>query len=380
MDIREYRDKFFWGTTKYDLSKMKHRPERALFDIAMHTIRESRDEYNVAWVAAMNLRNPELLTELALGASEFVVSEWAISSRLDDEHLIRIIQEIEDNDEKWVSPLDVEPDNAWGHRFIKKMAARTLRDKELLIDIALEEGNRSLKAYYICRIAEQPDALRSYVEREPSIEALMVAAASTDDVRMLEHVLGKLDARLAESGTTPPTLTFKKTTFDIAALKNHLLKARQAMKSWPRYPLSEQAQLRNAQRMEEVWVRWDAASEEDRSRADMRHFEFYGEDCGHGWERAKITIDGETHYCRISDIGDSLTDFVRFVDNLEDGSCGYFSWDAEGWICRWFIARRDPYVYVEAPDFENGTYLLTDTFRKETLKTVYRIQPLLNWY
>ena len=98
----------------FALSGKVKKPEQTLFDIAMHTVRENRDDENVAWVASMRIRNPELLTELVLGASEFVVSEWAVSVRLDDEQLIRIIREIEDNEEKWISPLDVEPDDAWG--------------------------------------------------------------------------------------------------------------------------------------------------------------------------------------------------------------------------------------------------------------------------
>lgn len=381
MDIREFRDRVLRGSSNYDTRVKKKTNEKTLFETAMYTVREHHDDDNAAWMACMALRDPELLTELALGATEFVVSEWALSSRLSDDQLMRIIKDIDKNTGKWRSPLDIEPDDAWGHAMIRSQAARLLRDKGLLIDIALHESDREMKAFYICKIAEQPDALRSYVQQESDLEALMVAAASTADLRMLKRIIRKLDSCAAGRTEPLPVLSFNETTFSMDAIRSHLGSASEKSETkfqW--HPWSESQRSTVSRKVEEIWETWDAMTEEERARNQAKQFELSGGSSGVGWERARIVVDGEGSSCRISYIGNSFGDFVRFVDKLEDEEYGYFAWDPEGGVCLWFIARRDPYTYVEIPGFAEGKYLLTETFRDGALKTVDRIEPILKWH
>lgn len=120
--------------------------------------------------------------------------------------------------------------------------------------------------------------------------------------------------------------------------------------------------LKLAYRLEAIWSNFDILSPQKREGVLNHTFTYEIHKVGEGWESAKITVDGEIHYCDISDIGNTADDFEEFVRDFKDGNTGYFSWSTEPGSHTWLLSRRDPYIYAEIPGFSKGKFFYREGF------------------
>ena len=199
------------------------------------------------------------------------------------------------------------------------------------------------KAEYIQALSEDIELFREYVEKENEFRALSYIIKNIEamrlDIPVISCIFHKCEDGRIESSE--------------ASIDSDKVN---------RLATSAKSKLKLAYRVDSIWKNFKKQPEEKREIALKHTFAFETHKNGVGWESVDITLDGKTHCCRISDIGDSVSDFEEFVRELKDGNSGYFSWSSEPEGYTWFLSRRDPYIYAEIPGFSKGKFFYKDEF------------------
>ena len=199
------------------------------------------------------------------------------------------------------------------------------------------------KAKFIQAMAEDIELFREYVEKENEFRALSYIIKNIEamrlDIPVISCIFHKCEDGCIESSEA---------SIDSDKVNGLAIAAK--------------SKLKLAYRVDSIWKNFEKQPEEKREAALKHKFCFETHTDGIGWESAEITVDGVTRYCRISDIGDTVSDFEEFVRSFMNGYSGYFSWSSEPEGYTWFLSRRDPYIYAEIPGFSKGKFFYKDEF------------------
>lgn len=111
-----------------------------------------------------------------------------------------------------------------------------------------------------------------------------------------------------------------------------------------------------------VWRFFDKLSREERIQELTHRFWVNGRIDGVGWATIKIFLDGDSTRFRISYIGASPRDFIKFVAQIADGDDETFGWSSEpGWY-PWTIQRRGGVFYVNPPQLGENFFIAREDF------------------
>ena len=126
--------------------------------------------------------------------------------------------------------------------------------------------------------------------------------------------------------------------------------------------------------VKEIWRRFrDSGWRSDLERNAYSHTFEFSVDYGCGWEYVSYTLDDtEEGYCRVSYIGLDVIDLIRAVEALEFNKPCEFFWFDEPGEYRWFLLRKNEFVYVEAPGIEEGFFLYYDYFLSQLKRGSHR--------
>ena len=167
--------------------------EQLLFELAMTTGHNGLTDAHIARLAAGRVQSPDHLLTIAMCAFDYEASEAAVA-RLDDDHLlIRILSELELHTEKWALDRENGDNITRLEQELKIDVSDKISDVFLLVEPALmDPGDHllgiSAKENYIRRLAENPEVLLTYVQREKDGLSLAMTADVTMDRCVLEHI------------------------------------------------------------------------------------------------------------------------------------------------------------------------------------------------
>ena len=130
--------------------------------------------------------------------------------------------------------------------------------------------------------------------------------------------------------------------------------------------------LQEALRVREIWEQLYSLTEDEREELQSRPFMFEVHQRCAGWENVHVSLNGESHFCNVSDVGHTVSEFLIFAENLKNGAFGEFWWCSEPMSIRyrWYIARRDPWLYAEMPGAFHGSFIPRKKFIRKIRKAL----------
>ena len=167
--------------------------EQLLFELAMTAGHNGLTDAHIARIAADRVQSPDYLLTIAMCAYDYEASEAAVACLDDDCLLIRILSELEQHTEKWALDRENGDNITRLEQELKIDVSDKIREVSLLVEPALmDPGDHllgiSAKENYIRRLAENPEVLLTYVQREKDGLSLAMTADVTMDRCVLEHI------------------------------------------------------------------------------------------------------------------------------------------------------------------------------------------------
>lgn len=116
-------------------------------------------------------------------------------------------------------------------------------------------------------------------------------------------------------------------------------------------------------RIGKLWSQYDEKDEDEKIRLKEHEFEFCIDDIGTGWEYVHIVLDGIVKHYRVSYIGPTVRDFVKYIFTMRDDQADEFVWLDEPGEYRWLLSRQGDSIYLEAPGICEGFFMDYEDFK-----------------